>query len=292
MIISFLTAPDPVTTPTRAWIHRVLETGEMKGVGGFSMLCGTLRPGGENIEELAVISNRTLYRDDGVEMATHWVGGTKSETHGLSNSLFDDPWPKVLLGEKLLSETVKLAVEKNTSEEELLKQCFAILSHNTLPLIKSDDTYETEMDALKLSIFIPAFDAAVEHATTPNGHRAHSLDPKVKPEDVSPVPEYIAEKLPHLRSLAVDTNAGSTTVDHLCTTPITPAMPPMSEQNLERWRKSPRLYGTTQQTVILVDTNGRLKYIERTLYDVEARPIEGNDREVITEFYIEDWPAA
>jgi uncharacterized protein with NRDE domain len=69
-------------------------------------------------------------------------------------------------------------------------------------------------------------------------------------------------------------------------------MPPMSEQNLERWRKSPRLYGTTQQTVILVDTNGRLKYIERTLYDVEARPIEGNDREVITEFYIEDWPAA
>ncbi|KAF8535837.1 NRDE protein-domain-containing protein [Trichophaea hybrida] len=241
MITLFLTSPDPVTTPTKTWIHRVLETGEMKGVGGFSMLCGTLRPGGENLEELAIISNRTLYRDDGVEIATHWVGGTKSETHGLSNSLFDDPWPKVKLGEKLLSEAVKMAVEENISEEELLEQCFAVLSHNTLPLIKSDDTYETEMDALMLSIFIPAFDAAAEHATTPNGQRAHSPDPKIKPENVPP---------------------------------------------------SPRLYGTTQQTVILVDTKGRLKYVERTLYDVEARPIEGNDREVMTEFYIEDWPAA
>ncbi|KAA8898961.1 NRDE protein-domain-containing protein [Sphaerosporella brunnea] len=254
MITSFLCSPDPVETPIRDWIHKVLETGEMKGVGGFSMLCGTLRPNGENLKELAVISNRTIHRDNGLETKAQWIGSKKGETRGLSNTLLDQPWPKVEMGEKLLAEVVQKSVEEGVSEDELLERCFQVLSHNTLPLITADDTYETEMDALRLSIFIPPFDAASEHATTPNGHRARTPEDSQKQ---SPRAEDIASGKP--------------------------------EEELKKWRKSPRLYGTAQQSVILVDKKGRLKYVERTLYAQDASPLDKKDQEVVTEFQIEGW---
>jgi len=292
LITSFLTSPDPVDTPTNVWLRKVLATGEMKGVGGFSMLCGVLRPKGENLEELAVISNRTAYRDDGVESAAHWVGGKKGETRGLSNSLLDEPWQKVKLGEKLLKETIQVSAEEGVSEDELLRRFFTVLSYNTLPLIKEDDTYEVEMNALMLSIFIPPFDAAVEHATTPHGHRAQT--PDISEEQLPPHTEDIASGRPgNLRSTVVDAGAGSTRLDHLCEeSRVTPLVPPMSEDDLKKWRKSPRLYGTAQQTVILVDNNGRLKYVERTLYDSAAQPLDAKDQDVMVEFQIEGWPAA
>lgn len=294
MITSFLASPDPVDTPTSVWLRKVLDTGEMKGVGGFSMMCGLLRPKGENLEGLAIISNRTPYRDDGVESTAHWIGEKKGETRGLSNSLFDSPWQKVKLGEQLLEETIQVSVEEEggVSEDEFLKRCFAVLSHNTLPLISNDDTYEIEMNALELSIFIPPFDAAAEHATTPHGHRAQT--PDIPEEQLPPHPEDIASGRPeNLRSTVVDTGAGSTRLDHLCCeSPVTPLVPSMSEEDLTKWRKSPRLYGTAQQTVILVDNSGRLKYVERTLYNREARPLDAKDQDIVVEFQIEGWPTA
>lgn len=306
MITSFLCSPDPVETPIRDWIHKVLETGEMKGVGGFSMLCGTLRPNGENLKELAVISNRTIHRDNGLETKAQWIGSKKGETRGLSNTLLDQPWPKVEMGEKLLAEVVQKSVEEGVSEDELLERCFQVLSHNTLPLITADDTYETEMDALRLSIFIPPFDAASEHATTPNGHRARTPEDSQKQ---SPRAEDIASGKPsNLRDVVIDTDARTTVVNGLCTSAlctnagtglcphgssisnsVTPIVPKMSEEELKKWRKSPRLYGTAQQSVILVDKKGRLKYVERTLYAQDASPLDKKDQEVVTEFQIEGW---
>jgi uncharacterized protein with NRDE domain len=306
MITSFLCSPEPVTTPTKEWIHKVLESGEMKGVGGFSMLCGTLRPNGENLEELAVISNRTIDRDEGLETKAQWFGGKKGETRGLSNSLFHQPWPKVELGERLLRDTVQKAVEEGVTEDELLERCFQVLSHNTLPLITAEDTYETEMEALRFSVFIPPFDAAAEHSTTPHGHRAQT------PEGPQKLPQ-LAEDIAPGKPPNLDSN-GSTTAMNGCTSSmctnsgpisngpcplctsgickkfITPLVPKMSDEELKRWRKSPRLYGTAQQSVILVDKNGRLKYVERTLYDREAKPIDKKEQDVMTEFQIEGWP--
>ena len=58
VVTSFLTAPPSATDE---WIHTADASGELAGAGGFSMLCGTLRPGrapGANLEPLAIVSNR------------------------------------------------------------------------------------------------------------------------------------------------------------------------------------------------------------------------------------------
>lgn len=49
------------------------------------------------------------------------------------------------------------------------------------------------------------------------------------------------------------------------------------------------VYGTQTQTVILVDYQGRVTFIERRLFDSEARPISGEDRDRVFEFTIDDW---
>ncbi|KAK3712920.1 hypothetical protein LTR37_008805 [Vermiconidia calcicola] len=48
-------------------------------------------------------------------------------------------------------------------------------------------------------------------------------------------------------------------------------------------------YGTQKQTVILVDQKGRVKFVERTLYDQDGRPTKGKDGERTYEFDIQGW---
>jgi uncharacterized protein with NRDE domain len=47
------------------------------------------------------------------------------------------------------------------------------------------------------------------------------------------------------------------------------------------------LYGTQKQTVLLVDPQGRVKYVERTLYDQQVRPIPLGMGDRVFEFNIE-----
>ncbi|CRG91381.1 hypothetical protein PISL3812_08429 [Talaromyces islandicus] len=47
------------------------------------------------------------------------------------------------------------------------------------------------------------------------------------------------------------------------------------------------LYGTQKQTILLVDPQGRVKYIERTLYDQQVRPIPLGRGDRVFEFNIE-----
>lgn len=294
MVTSFLTSPVPAHTPTKEWIHNVLVTGEMRGVGGFSMMCGTLRPTITNLEELAVISNRTGQRDDGVESQAHWIAGSQGETHGLSNSLFDDPWPKVKLGQKLLFEVVEEAAKNNILEEELLEKCFSILSHDTMPAIKNDDTYETELEALTQSIYIPPFKVAPEKAIAA-GTKAEKKAPTVEIEDPKiELEEPVPTRATPSKSLLLDASLSPSTkveqVHHICTTPVDKRFP-TSEEDEELWRSSPLIYGTQTQTVILVDKAGHLKYVERRLYGEDARSIDGESRDVVTEFDIEGWSA-
>ena len=48
-------------------------------------------------------------------------------------------------------------------------------------------------------------------------------------------------------------------------------------------------YGTQKQTVILVDKDGKVKYIERTLYNQNGTPTRAGDRDRMFEFVIEGW---
>jgi hypothetical protein len=269
-------SPSPDNLTTQSWIHSMLQSGEMKGVGGFSMLCGTLRPNGiGGLEPLAVISNRTEKRDEGVIEGTRWVCGKPGETRGLSNSLFDEPWEKVRRGERLLAEVVAEDVgrakegqggagaaadgdgdgdkegDKETTEdqERLLEKCFEVLSTDTYPPITESSTYQSELDNLRESIFIPVFDVVKEGAPTPSPPEGCCVSDS-------------------------DNN---------------PQKHQMTEEELERWRQSPRLYGTVQQTVVLLDKKGMVTYVERTLHDCEAKPVEGGKREVRTRFRIPGW---
>jgi uncharacterized protein with NRDE domain len=49
------------------------------------------------------------------------------------------------------------------------------------------------------------------------------------------------------------------------------------------------VYGTQKQTIILVDHDGNLSYLERTLFDRAGEPIERGRGDRLFEFKIEDW---
>ena len=48
-------------------------------------------------------------------------------------------------------------------------------------------------------------------------------------------------------------------------------------------------YGTQKQTVILVNQNGGVKYVERTLYNEQGQPTPKAERDRVFEFEIEGW---
>jgi len=49
------------------------------------------------------------------------------------------------------------------------------------------------------------------------------------------------------------------------------------------------VYGTKEQTVILVDRDGKMVYFERTLFDDNALPVPRGQGDRVFEFQIEDW---
>ncbi|QIW95078.1 hypothetical protein AMS68_000596 [Peltaster fructicola] len=48
-------------------------------------------------------------------------------------------------------------------------------------------------------------------------------------------------------------------------------------------------YGTHKQTIILVDTEGKVNWIERTLYDEQAQPVPTSAQDVHIDFQIKGW---
>jgi uncharacterized protein with NRDE domain len=48
-------------------------------------------------------------------------------------------------------------------------------------------------------------------------------------------------------------------------------------------------YGTQKNIVVLVDKEGKAYYLERTLYDEDAKPIEKGKGDKVFEFQIEGW---
>ncbi|KAH9811149.1 transport and Golgi organization protein 2 [Teratosphaeria destructans] len=59
-----------------------------------------------------------------------------------------------------------------------------------------------------------------------------------------------------------------------------------------RVRVGEGVYGTHQQTVILVRKDGRVTFVERTLYDGDARPMAKEESESRFQFDIEGWESA
>lgn len=150
MVNAFLTQAAHKEAATEEFIQTLTEGEGLKGVGGFSLICGKFG------EPLAVISNRTPD-----VASTPWILKKSGETVGLSNAAFANrSWPKVLSGEKLLSQVIENSVSHHGSKASLIENLFQLLSVDTLPKKPKGAGWETYVRELRKSIFIPVIGGA------------------------------------------------------------------------------------------------------------------------------------
>jgi len=250
MVTAWLTAPNDESTPE--FVHRLLGGEGVKGVGGFSLLCGKLRrhkASSDELEPLAIISNRAGSPDD-----VPWIAGKRGEVYGLSNTCYDDPeaWPKVELGKELLKDAVAEALKTKLSEEELVENLYAILDTDTLPKQNGED-FEAFIYRLRESIFIPS----IGHATPPQ-----QMPKADKIAAARPIPNGTATSAAQVVAKA--------------------------EEHPEAAAMT-GIYGTQRQTIMLVDWQGHVTFRERSLWDKEGNGIERGKADVKFEFQIEGW---
>ena len=237
--------------PTSDFVQRMLENGGVKGVGGFSLICGKLRrqqadDDVKRIEPLAIISNRNNSADE-----VPWICGERGEVVGLSNTGFVDPpaWPKIKMGKRLTEEAVELALEEGMDKERLIQTLFAVLDHDTLPM-DPDMSFEAYISVLKESIFIPPV-GDEEHKRAME--KAAQINPKSSLDKAN-------------RALRSEERP-----DEAC-------------QGFETG-----MYGTQRQTIILVDWDGNVTYRERALWDANGIPVPRGDGDMTFRFKVEGW---
>lgn len=261
MVTAWLAGPN--NERTIDFIHRLLDGEGVKGVGGFSLICGTLRKNmeqdGQELEPLAIICNRCEESQD-----VPWIAGKRSEVYGLSNASYTDPveWQKVSSGKTLLKNAISDAVAGGWDEDQLLESLYSVLSTDTMPP-QNGQSFEAYLYQLRKSIFIPPIgdteaDKAIPKAedigaageagleTVTNGHvqQNRRLNDELE-QDETP-------------------DSGSSGVMTGC-------------------------YGTQRQTIVLVDWDGNVTFRERALWDEHGKPIPKGKGDMKFEFKIEGW---
>jgi len=146
MVKAFLTTPPEIEERTEDFVKRLIEGEGVKGVGGFSLVCGEVG------EPLAVVSNRTP-DVDGVT----WIAKKTGETVGLSNAAYGDrSWPKVVHGEKLMEKAISESAKSYEGKHKLIDRLFEILRTDSLPKREGMEVWESYVRQLRNSIFVPA----------------------------------------------------------------------------------------------------------------------------------------
>jgi uncharacterized protein with NRDE domain len=255
MVTAWLTSPEDEST--EQFVHHLLEGEGVKGVGGFSLVCGKLRKRRDTeheLEPLAIISNRAGSPDD-----VPWIADKRGEVYGLSNTSFLDPetWPKVRMGREKLLGVVKEAVDSELGEEELVDKLFAILDTDTLPP-QNGEEFEEYIYQLRHSIFIPAI-GHVTKAKLPKADAIASANTSAAMNGIKQC-EDSEEELKQEEAPDPELNSGTTGI-----------------------------YGTQRQTIILVDWEGNVTFRERSLWDAKGKPIERGKADVRFDFGIDGW---
>ncbi|KXJ97280.1 NRDE protein-domain-containing protein [Microdochium bolleyi] len=231
------------------FVPRVTDSGTYKGVGGFSLVCGDLREmtKDKGIKAAAIISNRC----DRAEQVPR-ICRARGETTALSNTIYAEPgtWPKVKMGKELMEKAIQEAVEQDLDEEALLQSLLNVLDHDTMAK-DPNRTLAEFRDALKTSIFIPAFmDKEAQEAMDDARRRGRE------------------QHLPRFET-APSEDDGRRGSD---------AEP---KENFLRGA-----YGTQRQTVVLVDWDGNVVYKERALWDAHGNELRRGEADVVKRFRI------
>jgi uncharacterized protein with NRDE domain len=259
----------------------MLAGGETKGVGGFSLICGKLRKEKKDgvLAPLAIVCNRN---DDPDRVP--WICGGRGETVGLSNTSYVDRncaeadtsseprWPKIRDGERMLEEAVQRAVAENLPEEKFVESLFAILDDDKLPLTPGMGFEET-IALLKESIYIP-----------PLGDEEHRVEMDAARQGR---PSCNATA-----GAAAADNAGATAGSVGTDGAVREAaeVPRGEEKPGEQLTGfMSGLYGTQRQTVLLVDWNGKVTYIERPLWDSYGDAVPRGKADEVFTFDIDGW---
>ncbi|GAO17629.1 uncharacterized protein UV8b_08017 [Ustilaginoidea virens] len=235
-------------------VQQLVREDGVKGVGGFSMVCGKLRGKGSGV---AMVSNRAG-RADEVPLAACQRG----ETLGLSNTAFDAEvaWPKVELGTRLLRDAVRHAVEAGSSEDRLIEDLFRLLDTDTFPACEPGVPFEEMARLLRHTIFVPELGD--------RGHREAMRAARARgkaewAEDQGSL--KAVEETPFGRQAEEEEVAAAANGFETGT------------------------YGTQRQTMMLVDLGGRVKFVERALWDGNGNSIPRGEGDAVFEFQIEGW---
>lgn len=238
---------EPTHTSVKQSVEAFVANGGVKGVGGFSMVCGKLK---KNHDGLAIISNRAGEAEDVPIVQTDRKGGW-----GLTNTVFDlsETWPKVADGVKGFDALVDDHAKKLDEEAtvgDLIESIFKHLDTDTLHG-ECDRTLEENIHHLKNSIFVPAIGD--------ERHRKETREAQEHGRQGWPTEEELQ------RDIAVNGNAAF-------------------HQGFDMG-----MYGTQRQTVILVDNEGNVTFVERALWDANGKEIPRGEGDVTFKFKLEGW---
>lgn len=265
---------------TDAFVRDVVNQGVARDAGGFSLVCGKIgKDKNGEIEQLAVISNRA---ESGEEVP--WICGDVVQTVGLSNAHFiDRTWPKVqdgevgmlnVIRENLTKYPVKRSGMKDDAtdvnmqqrEADLVKQCFQLLSDDALSRkgIHAEQGLETYVLQLRNTILVPPL-GRKKTSEAVNGHADKVSGTGMKPDEIAAARKD--EAIPVLGNRDDMSNV---------------------ENAKKQGLGSSGIYATQKQTVVLVDRNDRIRFIEKTLFDEDCEPIVDGQGIVDVQFQIED----
>lgn len=234
-------------------VQRLVKDDGVKGVGGFSMVCGKLR---KDTQGIAIVSNRA---GDVEEVPI--VAKERGEIWALSNAVFDledspKEWPKIKLGKQLVKEAIEASVSEKGDQEDLMNRLFSALDTDTLPPHDPNMSFVDYINQLKHSIFIPAI-----------GDEAHR---QAMEEAMARGPgEWATDEQKAVEELMSEGR------------PEPSATPVMGFET--------GMYGTQRQTLILVDWDGNVTFKERALWDGNGNAIPRGDGDVEFKFKIDGW---
>ncbi|CAJ0547652.1 Ff.00g044060.m01.CDS01 [Fusarium sp. VM40] len=233
-------------------VHNLVKDDGVKGVGGFSMVCGKLRKKSQGI---AIISNRA-----GNVNEVPIIAKERGEIWGLSNTAFDaavkeDEWPKISMGKKLFREAIDNSVSKQSSPDDIISDLFSVLSHDTLPRNESASLVEY-ISELKKSIFVPLIGD--------EKHRKSMQEAMAKgPGEWAEDDQAAAEEL------------------------MSEGRPDPSTTPIMGFETG--MYGTQRQTVVMVDWEGNVTMVERALWDGNGNAVPQGEGDFKFEFAISGW---